>query len=112
MEKYPKVERDGKVAVLVSHGFGAGWFSWNSEHPECLFSPEIVDLVEKNPELDGNAVRKIKSLAKKLFGENFYFGGADDLAIEWIPKGTLFRIDEYDGAESLETRDGTDWIMA
>jgi len=29
-----------------------------------------------------------------------------------IPKGTLYRIDEYDGNESVETRDAINWIVA
>ena len=31
-----KVIRDGKVAVLYSPGYGAGWYSWNWNHPECV----------------------------------------------------------------------------
>jgi hypothetical protein len=46
MENLKKVIRDGKVAVLYSPGFGAGWYSWNSSVPQCLFSPEIVAMVE------------------------------------------------------------------
>lgn len=34
------------------------------------------------------------------------------LRIEDIPKGTLYRISEYDGYESIETRDGIDWKVA
>jgi hypothetical protein len=35
-----------------------------------------------------------------------------ELAVAWIPQGTLFRISEYDGAESIETQEDTKWIMA
>ena len=42
-----KIIRDGKVAVLYSPGFGAGWSTWNQELPELVFNPVIVDLVEK-----------------------------------------------------------------
>ena len=41
-----KVVRDGKVAVLISQGFGAGWYSWNSNE-QLLFSPKIVEMVEQ-----------------------------------------------------------------
>jgi hypothetical protein len=42
-----KLIRDGKVAVLYSPGFGAGWSTWNQELPELVFNPVIVDFVEK-----------------------------------------------------------------
>ena len=29
-----------------------------------------------------------------------------------LPAGTLFKVDEYDGYESIETRDGIDWAVA
>jgi hypothetical protein len=38
-----------------------------------------------------------------LYGDGFYAGGARDLRIEWLPIGTLFRVDEYDGSESITT---------
>lgn len=51
-----------------------------------------------------------KDAAKFLaFGEDKenwpYDGGMDDLEIEWLPVGTRFKINEYDGKESLETLD-------
>lgn len=41
-----KVIRDSKVAVLYSPGFGAGWYSWNTKHPQLLFHPKLVEMVE------------------------------------------------------------------
>jgi hypothetical protein len=41
-----------------------------------------------------------------------YFGGADDLAVKWMPVGTLFKIAEYDGSESIEYKEREDWIEA
>jgi len=34
------------------------------------------------------------------------------LQIEELPKGTLYRIDEYDGLESVETQDNYHWSVA
>lgn len=34
------------------------------------------------------------------------------LRIEDLPKGTLYRITEYDGYESIETKDDLDWKVA
>ena len=39
------------------------------------------------------------------FVEDYYFpfmGGFADIELEWVPYGTMWRIDEYDGAESIE----------
>jgi len=32
-------------------------------------------------------------------------GGAKDLKIHWIPVGTRFKVNEFDGAESISTVD-------
>ena len=95
-----KVIRDGKVAVLISHGFGAGWYSWNSNE-QLLFSPKIVEMVEqgKANEIDEDWVKE------NLGIEDVYCGGASDLQIHWLPVGTAFQVQEYDGAESLRTMD-------
>jgi hypothetical protein len=98
MKYMEKVIRDGKVAVLVSRGFGAGWYSWNSEHQELLFHPKLVEMVEqkRNKEIDDEWV-------KENLGIDIYAGGSDGLTIHWLPIGTAFEIDEYDGSESLRT---------
>jgi hypothetical protein len=103
---HPKVVRDKMVAVLYSPGFGAGWFSWNESIPACLFDPEIVDLVERgtNPE-------DIEALAQKKWPDG-YWGGARDLAVEWLSEDALFRIEEYDGSERIITRETQGWVRA
>lgn len=114
-----KVIRDGKVAVLYSPGFGAGWSTWNYSFPECLFDPDIVEIIESytmnepyDEESEMTMRQKIVVTAEIKYGEEFYAGGADDLRIMWLPKGTLFRVNEYDGSESIETRDTIDWNVA
>jgi hypothetical protein len=95
-----KVIRDEKVAVLISHGFGAGWYSWN-DNEELLFNPKLVEMVEqgKSKEINEDWVKE------NLGIENVYCGGAKDLEICWLPIGTAFQVEEYDGAESLRTFD-------
>ena len=100
-----KVIRDGQVAVLYSPGYGAGWLSWNTEYPEIIFDPGLVDLVEQ-----GN---KEKILAYvNLKWPDAYTGGLEDLQIEWLPVGTEFVIDEIDGAEMIKIKDNVSWITA
>lgn len=93
-----KVIRDGNVAVLVSHGYGAGWYSWNSQYQELLFHPKLVEMVEqkRHEEITDDWVNE-------YLGIDIYTGGADGLTIYWLPVGTAFTIDEYDGAESITT---------
>jgi hypothetical protein len=106
-----KVIRDGKVAVLVSPGFGAGWSTWayNGEEDNrdfMLFDPTLVDMVENK-----DSTEDIETYVKSVHPHT-YCGGADDLTIEWLPVGTAFRIHEYDGSESVEIRDEINWNIA
>jgi hypothetical protein len=100
-----KLNEDGKVAVLYSPGFGAGWYTWNYEHPEILFDPAIVKLVEKE---------KWDELATyvELKYPEIYTGGMRELTVEWIPEGALFKVNEYDGSESIELKEGDHWMVA
>lgn len=95
-----KVIRDGKVAVLISRGFGAGWSTWNGDKKELLFDPEIVSLVEqrRNSEITEDLVKKILKT-----DDHVCVLGAKSLSVEWIPVGTSFYINEYDGSESIVT---------
>jgi len=101
-----KVVRDGKVAVLVSPGYGAGWSTWNREFPEMVFDPAIVKMLEDDMTVD----ELVTYCTLKYPGT--YLGGLSDLEIQWVSKGSLFRINEYDGNESLEYKENDDWMIA
>jgi len=92
---------DGKVAVAVSYGYGAGWSTWNDVSP--------LDGRFNQLFLDGKIEEIVRICDEEELG---YAGGAEDVSIEWIPVGTKFIIGEYDGAESLDTIDDYDWITA
>ena len=96
----------GEVGVLVSPGFGAGWYSWNTDRPELLFDKDIIQAV-----LDGDTY-KAEQVTIDKYGEDPYTGGASGLVVEWLPPGTLFRIEEYDGSESLITYTNDVWFKA
>lgn len=110
MSAAERVERDGNVAVLVSPGFGAGWSTWAHDDKArewALHSPAVVAWV------DGGKVGDIDKIIKAALGDSyFYSGGARDLEVSWVPKGTTFRIEEYDGSESLCINDTYDWSVA
>ena len=97
---------DGRVAVLFSPEFGAGWYTWNRGYPEIVFDPAIVKLVEEKryDELETFVTLKYPQI---------YTGGLQDLKVKYIPQGALFRITEYDGNESVEIFDtNNNWMIA
>jgi len=105
-----KVIENGRVAVLYSPGFGAGWYTWNYSHPECLFDPDIVELVRSFAD-----TAEIEELARSKWSQGddyFYPGGAEYLRIEWLPEGSRFRIDESGGSENLVTEHNQEWLIA
>lgn len=101
-----KVIREGKVAVLVSPGYGAGWYTWNQGHEECLYDPDVVAWVENGK------VGECPDLGTKYGWKYFCDGGAHQLVIEWLPLNTLFLVREYDGKEWIETADSMEWLEA
>ena len=99
-----KVIRDGKVGVLISTGWGAGFSSWGFPL-EAVFDPTLIDMVERE-DWEGAEV-----YCQKTFPSN-YTGGVSDLEIVWVPEGRKFQITEYDGSESIEFMDEVNWITA
>lgn len=103
-----KLVRDGKVAVLISRGFGAGWYTWIHES-WALYDPVIVQMLEMGlPDVRD----KIVEYCKVTYGDEHYYGGVDDLEVVWLDEGTKFFIDEYDGAESLVLESSMKWEIA
>jgi len=93
-----KVIRDGKVAVLISIDYGFGWYTWNYNYKQLLFHPKLVEMVEQNRQEEIT-----KEWVQENLGIDVYAGGADNLTIYWLPIGTKFEVNEYDGAESIRT---------
>lgn len=46
---------------------------------------------------------EMRSFLDEIGYSNVYMGGYSNLEIKWVPKGQMFCIHEYDGAESIET---------
>lgn len=96
---------DGKVAVLVSPGYGAGWYTWNYDE-EMIFDFEIASMLHNKVDF-----QQIVEYVEKQYPDAFY-GALDNLIIKWLPIGTKFRIDEYDGAEWVEEYREESWYIA
>ena len=99
-----KVVRDGRVAVIYSPHYGAGWYSWHLI-PELLFDPAVVDMIETDRYED------IESYCAEHWPDA-HVGDPEDLTIAWVEEGREFQIEEYDGSEKLRFRDREQWIVA
>lgn len=113
-----KFIKDGSIAVAYSPGYGAGWSSWNTNmfpndkevEETLLFHPKIIRMI-----LDGRQKEITTSWLVKHFGEKFkhvYDGGNYQLRVRWIAEGTKFKIDVYDGNESIVCAGNIDWYEA
>ena len=94
--KYKKLIRDGLVAVLISPGFGAGWSTWaeDKEVEGMLFDSRLIEALEKSPD---ELLRK----AGELYPDSYK--SVKDVEIQWLPIGTIFWVEEYDGSERIVT---------
>jgi len=109
--------------ILVSPGFGAGWSTWNSGDVAkyMLTYKPIIDYLESGgrfPDITHIKEKDMPPLLKQLqleckekFGEDYVCVlGADDLVVKKV-KGK-FIINEYDGCESIQTVEDTNWMEA
>jgi len=95
-------EEDGKVAVLVSYGFGAGWSTWNEE--SLAYDKNVIEIFDKYPpQQTKEGLEQVQNELKELGYKYVYMGGYNDIQKEWIEKGVPFRINEYDGSETIQT---------
>ena len=99
-----KVVRDGKVGVLFSPGYGAGFYTWGAPI-EAIFNPTLIELVEQQK------VQEAIDFVESTW-EDVYSGGVQDLRVAWIEEGTKFQIAEYDGSENFWFLDDINWITA
>lgn len=104
-EPFKRLIKDGNVAVVISGGFGAGWYTWNTEQPGLALDGDIAQAV-----LDKDVERAVK-IAHERYGD-FYDGGKDGLRVEWVPQGAAFEINECDGRESLRIIEMRDFMVA
>jgi hypothetical protein len=91
-----KLEVNGKIAVMISPGFGAGWSSWNLAYREVLlFDKEIATLF-----FEGREKAAYRRAEEKCPGMYIGSGGVE---LVWLPKGTRFILNEFDGNEEIIT---------
>lgn len=96
-------KKNGKVGVIISPGFGAGFSTWNDRSMATDY--DLVDAL-----LKGDMTR-FKYIADEKYGD-WYDGGTVNLKVVWVPEGSRFMIKEYDGNESLVILDDTNTFIA
>jgi hypothetical protein len=98
------------VKILFSPGYGSGWYSSNTQYPELLRNERVIQWVEDGQDSDERV--ELVSYLETKYPDMYIGSNLDDLEIALIPKGTLFRIKEYNGYERIELRDKVDWHIA
>lgn len=92
VEEYNRIR-----AVEQAKPVGPGRFK---ESNAAYFSPTSIERT------DPILVQVVEELGERANGDYA------KLMIEEVPAGTLYRIDEYDGYESVKTHDTYDWSVA
>lgn len=89
-----KLILDGRVAVIISPGFGAGFATWNRDYFEdLLFDKQLVLAI-------GSADKEaFDKRIEEIYPDAYYH--FEELQVQWVPEGELFYVDEYDGFESI-----------
>lgn len=100
-----KLERDGKIAVIYSPGYGAGWSTWNQKKEELCMDARLAELLEA-----GN-MKKFIARAKEI-DPDVYVSESERYEIEWIQKGDRFEIQQYDGDESVRVLGPAEGFLA
>ena len=92
-----KVLKDGKVAVLVSHGYGAGWSTWaaGDQIETAMFDKRLVEASQAG-------VTDISEICNEIFGDEYFCTDGWPVSVEWVDQGDRFTIEEYDGNESIQ----------
>ena len=103
MERYRYV-RDGKVAIVCTNRYGAGWSSQNENYAETLlFHPKIVEMVIQGKENEMDEKWFMDNLGwDSKTAHDLYLEGRRNLYIDLLPEGTFFTVEEYDGLETIK----------
>ena len=95
-----KIIKDGNVAVAISPAYGGGWSSEQKVDP---MDAEFNRLFLYGRYDEAAALARDRGLCDY---------GITSVKIVWLPVGTEFQIDNYDGAESLIRKDEQVWHKA
>ena len=105
---------NGKVGVIISSDYGAGFSSWNDPDiaEELMFDSGIVDILETTNISDEEKYTKIDMYIKLKYVDAYFLSNSRTLHVEWIEQGKEFFILENDGLEIIRFKDEIPWITA
>lgn len=103
----------GEIGVLVSCGYGAGWSTWNHYGVKLAVDKRIIEKYLEHIDdkkwlksiisfSDNDTKTEFQNFLSSLGYEDVCVLGFSDCEIEYVPFGSVIRINEYDGFESLE----------
>lgn len=75
-----------------------------------MFHPLIVEKVESGHENEITTEWLVEQFGEEY--EDVYCGGAKNLKINWIDQGSRFRVNEYDGFETIILMDNDYYFIA
>lgn len=110
MGKYTIKNEYGEfTAVLISPTFGAGYSTWGYGDPmDRKVIGEILENLKEEGLFNPNEVDEETEIDVSDFVPDF----GETLIIVFIPVGRVFRIDEYDGSESIKYYNPGDYYIA
>ena len=107
------VNKKNEVAVLYSPGYGAGWASWTIVYALQLATDSRIikyrfGLESNHPNIN------IENFMTQIIGFKItpYVGGFTRTKVKFIQEGTMFRINEYDGEETIEIYSQNNYMKA
>ena len=103
MSKTKMFKKNGKIGVIISPGFGSGFSTTNNRMMAVDF--DLVDAFLKSD------MTKFKYIADEKYGD-WYDSGDMRFRVEWVPEGSRFMVQEYDGHESIVILDDTNTFLA
>ena len=118
------LRRKGKECYFYEHKFNEGYYRIDNiedtnKHLFIIVSTkDYGEFIEETEEFntyhhdgdirtDADLIAMIEEFGSEKCGSKY-----SRLTIKDVPSGSYYRIDEYDGYESIEYRDEIDWLIA
>jgi hypothetical protein len=101
----------GQVGVLITRGYGTGWFTYHYIWRLCV-DAELCRAVDEWVWEDAiDLVTEIATQEGTVLLDNISIKDIQELEICWTDRHRKFFIHEYDGLECVWYKDEIDWIQ-